>query len=180
MNNNEAIADRIEEVLRDMFAHFGQYDLGITEYSLFYNPAKHAAWFIVVFFREKDKLRDALTTGGCYHIHTFLNGEFDKVDDVSGFPRVISFEAGNRPMEKVDIEKLIERIVNRQHAQKGVPGEVNSNECNFCGHDFENHELLCSLDDQNETPTKGWIIRPEPECTCFHTWSANYSAAHSW
>jgi hypothetical protein len=174
MNNSELIADRIEEIIGRMFTHFRSFESGATQYSMFYNPQKHASWFILIFFADKNQLRKALKSGVCYQIHRYLINELDKATETSNIERSIYFEIGNRPEEKNDIDNLLELLVKRQEALMAIVDKGNIKECANCGHDFDKHQLLCNLKEDNTTATEGWIICPEEDCICFQTWSANY------
>jgi hypothetical protein len=174
MNNSELIADRIEEVIARMFAYFRSFSPGATEYSMFYNPGKHASWFIIIFFADKNQLRESLKNGICYQMYSYLNSELDNVAETSTIKRLISFEPGNQPKEQIDIDNFCERLINKQEALIKGTNKSDIGECNNCGHNFEKHQLLCNLKEDSSTPTEGWIICPEEDCNCFQTWSANY------
>ena len=174
MNDNNLTADKIEEVIGRMFAHFRSIDSGVTEYSMFYNKRMHASWFILIFFADKNNLRNGLKNGICYQIHTYLSKELDKFPETANIVRSISFEGGRRPEEKIEIDNLFEHLVKKQEALSKTANKVNIAECSNCGHDFNKHELLCSLNEDSATPTEGWIICPDEDCNCFQTWSANY------
>ena len=176
MNNGELLADRIEEIIRRMFAHFRSFGIEATEYSMFYNPRRHASWFILIFFAGKNQLRQGLKNGICFQIYNYLNNELNNAAETSNIERSISFEFGNRPEEQRDIDNLFELLLTRQEALKAVANKENIGDCGNCGHDFDKHQLLCNLNEGNATPTEGWIICPEEDCTCFQTWSANYKA----
>jgi hypothetical protein len=176
MNDNNLIANKIEEVIGRIFAHFRSVDLGVTEYSIFYNQRMHASWFIVVFFADKKNLWNGLKNGICYQIHTYLSKELDKFPETANIVRSISFEEGRRPEEKIETDKLFEHLVQKQKALSNAANETNNAECTNCGHDFNKHELRCNLNEDSTTPTEGWIICPDENCNCFQTWSANYKA----
>jgi len=174
MNNNELIADRVDEIIAGMFAHFRSFAAGATEYSMFYNPGRHASWFIMIFFADKNQLREALKNGICYQIHNYLSNELDNAAETSTIKRSISFEPGNRPKEQIDIDNLFESLAKKQETLvKGIDKSI-TGECGSCGHDFDKHQLLCNLKEDSTTPTEGWIICPQEECNCFQTWGTNY------
>jgi len=176
MNNSEFIADRIEEIIGRMFAHFRSFGTGATEYSMFYNPCRHASWFILIFFADKKQLREELKNGFCFQIYNYLSNELDNTAETSNIERSISFHLGIRPEEQNDIDNLFEILLKRQEALKAVTNKENIKECGNCGHDFDKHQLLCNLKEGNATATEGWIICPEEDCNCFQTWSANYES----
>jgi hypothetical protein len=176
MNNSELIADRIEEIIGRMFAYFRSFGSGATEYSMFYDPRRHASWFIIIFFADKNQLREALKNGVCYQVYNYLSSELDNAAETSTIGRSISFELGNRPKEQIDIDNLFERLAKKQEALIKATNKSNTGECGNCGHDFDKHQLLCNLKEDSAAPTEGWIICPEEDCNCFQTWSANYKA----
>ena len=173
---NFLIADRIEEIIGRMFAQFRSIDTGTLEYSIFHIPKRHASWFILIFFSDKSRLKEGLETGACYQIYNYLSNELDNTTETSNIERYISFELGNRPIKQSDTDNLFELLLKRQEAIKATVNKENIGECGNCGHDFDKHQLLCNLEDDNSTPTEGWIICPEENCSCFQTWSANYKA----
>ncbi len=176
MSKPEVIADKIEEVIGQMFAASKSLDPKPSEYSIFYNPKKHASWFIVIFFADSNLLKKGITNGVCYQVYTYLQDEFNSADEISTIDRTIYFEPENRPFEKDDIDNLFERLIARYQAQMKVAGKEDIKECGSCGHDFNKHELACNLSEDDGTPIEGWIMCPEENCTCFQTWSADYRA----
>ena len=176
MNRSELIGDRIEEIIGRMFKHFSSFDSGVTQYSMFYNPRRHASWFIIIFFADKTQLSSALKNGVCYQIYSYVNNELDNITETSNIERSISFESGNQPKKQSDIDNLFELLLKKQESLKAVAGQENVGKCGNCGHDFDKHQLLCNLNEVNTAPTEGWIICPDEECSCFQTWSANYKA----
>jgi hypothetical protein len=177
MDNSDYIADRIEEIIGRMFAHFKSFDPGATEYSIFYNPKRNPSWFILIFFADRIRLREGLKDGICYQMYNFLTQELDSAAETSNIERSISFEFGARPKEQNDIDHLFELLVKKQEVLKTEVNKTHIGACGNCGHDFDKHQLLCNLNEDNATPTQGWIICPEEDCNCFQTWSANYKAA---
>src|SRR5258706_1791194 len=107
MNHNDLIADKIEEVIGRMFANFRSLEIGPTEYSVFYDPNKHTSWFIVIYFADSNKLKDAIKQGVCYQVYSYLLTELNNVHEISKIDRSIFFESGNRPAEKLDIENAL-------------------------------------------------------------------------
>jgi hypothetical protein len=174
MNNNERIADRIEEIISRMFEYFRSVESGATQYSVFYNPKKRASWFIIIFFGDKECLRNGLENGICYQIYNYISNELNKAVETSNIERSIFFELGNRPENQSEIDNLFELLLKRQESLNAVANKENIGECANCGHNFDKHQLLCNLQEDNTTPTEGWIICPEDDCNCFQTWSADY------
>ena len=177
MNNSDRIADKIEEIIGRMFAHFRSFDSGVTQYSILYYPRRHVSWFILIFFADKNNLRNGLMNGTCYRIYNYLINELNNIAETSNIERSISFESGNRPEEQGDIDNLFELLLKRQESLKNVANKENIRECGNCEHAFDKHQLLCNLNENNATPTEGWIICPEENCNCFQTWSADYEAS---
>jgi hypothetical protein len=50
MNQNELIADMIEEVIGRLFTAFLQHSPTISEYSIYFDPKKYSSWFVELFF----------------------------------------------------------------------------------------------------------------------------------
>lgn len=174
MINNELIADKIEEVIKEMCMEFGAIEPKTSEYLILHNPKKQASWFIVIFFANINQLKDGLKNGVCYQIHSYILDNLNKIDDISNIDRTIFFESGNRPIEKKDIESLFGKLVNKMEGLQKDTGKTNLQICGGCGHNFDNHQLMCYRKDEDSAPTEGWMICPEENCNCFQTWSANY------
>lgn len=172
--NNDIIADKIEEAIGQMFSDFSSQEFGPTEYSIFYNPQKQTSWFIVIYFSDNNTLKTAIKQGICYQIHTFLLNEINKVPNIAKIDKSISFEFGNRPSEKVDIENMLEQLIAKMNSLLKEVSKSNIIICSNCGHDFDKHQLMCNLIDDKATPTDGWIMCPEEDCNCFQTWGTNY------
>ncbi|MES2284044.1 MAG: hypothetical protein V4547_00065 [Bacteroidota bacterium] len=172
--NNDLIADKTEEVIGRMFSNFRSQEGGPTEYSMLYDPNKHPSWFIVIYFPDSNILKDAIKQGVCYNIYSYLLNEFNNDLEISKIDKSISFEYGNRPAEKTDIENALRQLIAKFKSQQKVAGKTDIKICGTCGHDFDKHQLLCNLVDDKVTPTEGWIMCPEENCNCFQTWGANY------
>jgi hypothetical protein len=114
--------------------------------------------------------------GICYQIHSYLLNEWNGMPEISKIVKSISFEFGNRPTEKFDIENTLRQLIAKANSQAKVAGKPDIKICGICGHDFDKHQLLCNLIEDKTTPTEGWIMCPEENCTCFQTWSASYKA----
>ena len=177
MVSNDFIADKIEEVVGRMFAYFKSIETGVTEYSILFNPQQSKTWFIVLFFESSDILKNNLTNGICYQLHSYLLNELTAITEILDIERLVSFEQGNRPIAKSGIDSLFNKLLTRLEGQKNVSNKENIQTCGTCGHNFDNHKLLCNLGDREETPKEGWIICPEENCNCFQTWSANYKTS---
>ena len=165
--NNDIIADKIEEAIRQMFSDFKSQEFGPTEYSIFFNPEKHSSWFIVIYFADSNTLKTAIKQGTCYKIYSFLLNELNKVPEIYKLDKSISFEFGNRPSEKIDIENVLVRLIDKMDSLQKVAGKSDIKKCGSCGHDFDKHQLMCNLNDGKATPTDGWIMCPEENCNCF-------------
>jgi hypothetical protein len=128
--DSELIADKIEEVIERMFREFRSFEPKASEYSIFYNPKKHASWFVLIFFADTNQLRDGLKSGVCYHIHSFLLSELNKIDEISNIDRSIFFESGKRPIEKEEIDNLFEKLLVKMEGLQMTVGKANVNP--FC------------------------------------------------
>jgi hypothetical protein len=179
MNSNDLIADKIEEVIGRMFANFRSLEIGPTEYSMFYDPNKHASWFIVIYFADSRKLKDAIKQGVCYQVYSYLLNELNNVHEIFKIDKSITFEYGNRPAEKMDIENALRQLIAKLKSQHKVAAKRGNKICGMCGHDFDKHQLLCNLTDNKVPPTEGWIMCPEENCNCFQTWGANYKTENT-
>jgi len=172
--NNELIADKLEEVIGRMLTHFKTLNPKPSEYSILYNPQKHASWFILIFFADINQLRDGLKSGACYQIHSFMLDELSKIGEISDVDRSIFFESGNRPNEKADIVNLYGKLLDKLEGLSKTTDKANIKTCGGCGHNFDEHQLLCFRIDETTPPTDGWMMCPEENCNCFLTWGANY------
>lgn len=177
MVSNDFIADKIEEIIGRMFDYFKSIKIGVTEYSILFNPQKGRTWFIVFFFANREVLKNNLNNGICYQLHSYLLNELNKTTEVSNIERVVSFEQGNRPILKTEIDALLNIMLTRIDGQKNVANKEIIETCGICGHKFDNHKLLSNLEDSEAIPKEGWIICPEENCNCFQTWSANYKSS---
>jgi len=176
MIDNEIIADKIEEVIGRMFSKFSSFEPKPSQYSIFYNPKKHASWFILIFFADIYQLRDGLKSGACYQIHSFLTSELNKDDEISNTGRSIFFESGNRPIEKTEIDNLFEKLLVKMEGLQMTVGKSDVKICGSCGHDFDKHQMLFLNDSGNiDITTEGWMICPEENCNCFGTWDTNFN-----
>ena len=177
MVSNNFIADKIEEVIERMFADFKSIKIGVTEYSVLFNPQKSKTWFIILYFENGNTLNDNLNNGICYQLHNYLLNELNKTTEISDIERLVSFESGKRPIEKNEIDNILSFLLTRLEGLKNAANKENIQTCGGCGHNFDNHKLLCNLEDGEATPKEGWIICPEENCNCFQTWSANYKTS---
>jgi len=172
--NNDFIADKMEEVIGQMFSNFKTQEFEPTEYSIFFNPKKYSYWFIVIYFPDSNTLRKGMKRGLCYQIYSYLINELNSIPEISQIDKSISFEFGKRPTEILDIENVLGQLVMKMNSQQKVAGKADIKICGNCGHDFDKHQLMCNLIDDTTTPTEGWIMCPEENCNCFQTWGANY------
>ena len=172
--NNNGIADRIEEIIRRMFLIFRELKPNSTEYSLFYDPKKDSAWYILIFFADNNQLKEAIKNGVCFHIHSFLANEL-KDSEISHVENIIYFESGNRPTEELEIDNLFEKLLEKTESLRKNAEKTNVTDCGCCGHDFDKHQLMTYQKDFGNTTAEGWIMCPEENCNCFLTWGTNYS-----
>ena len=173
-NNNDFIADKIEEAIGQMLSNFNTQEMGPTEYSIFFNPKKYSYWFIVIYFVDNNTLRKVMKQGVCYQIHSYLLNKFNSIPEISNIDKSISFEFGKRPTDMMDIENALSQLIMKMNSLLKVAGKTDNKICSNCGHDFDKHELMCNLGEDMTTPTEGWIMCPEENCNCFLTWGANY------
>jgi hypothetical protein len=176
MGQYDLIADKIEVVMRQMFADFNETNPIASEFSILFNPIKHNTWFISVFFKDKTELNAAIKNGTCYSINKYLLNKFDEEFIFANIHKLIVFEPGSRPSDTSEFDALFDRLTVKLQALQNAKGNVSETICSNCGHDFNNHELRCISIEENETPKEGWIMCPEENCTCFQTWSANYDS----
>jgi len=175
MNTSESIADRIEEVIGDMFAAFRPYESGATEYCMFYDPKKHSSWLIVIFFSDKNDLTRSLKDGICYQIHKYIKEGLDNHLETTNIKSTIFFEPGHRPVEQEKANDLFNSLLKKIQGPKDPVAFGDKKMCGYCGHDLDNHELLFNKKSEEiNMPTEGWIACPAEGCNCFQTWSANY------
>jgi hypothetical protein len=172
--NNDLIADKLEEVIGKIFNDSRLFNPKPFEYLVLHNPIKNSSWFIIIFFTDVYQLREGLKNGVCYQIHSILLDELNKIEEISNINHSIYFESGDRPNEKLEIDNLYEKILGKTEGLQKTANRANIKICGCCGHDFDKHQLLCFNNDEASTPTDGWIICPEEDCSCFQTWSADY------
>jgi len=173
MTNNDK-ADRIEETIGRVFAYVKTFDSGVTEYSILFNPQKHASWFILIFFSDMERLREGLEGGLCNLIYTYINNQLNEDPGTADMERHIYFEAGKRPTERPDMENMLERLIKKTELREQAAGQTDSKTCANCGHDSDGHILLYNTPEGGSPPTEGWMICHEGDCNCFHTWGAGY------
>ncbi|MFA7209023.1 MAG: hypothetical protein WC120_01935 [Parcubacteria group bacterium] len=193
MISSKLIADKIEAVIKKMFVELGTSEIGVSEYSLLYDPKKHSSWFIVIFFSDKNQLKVGLRSGICHVIHSYLSNGLNEIEEISNINRLISFESGKCPKEKQSADNLFVKSLARMHGLqkeeqnagslfnkllagtgwlRKIFGESNVKTCGMCGHDFKKHEMLFDgKSGKLDRATEGWTICPEENCNCFQTWS---------
>jgi hypothetical protein len=175
MTDNELIADKIEKVVGQIFTEFGSVVPTASEYSILYNPHKHASWFIVIYFSDTTQLRDGLKNEVCYQMHSYLLAQIDMIGLKIGL--AIFFDYGHQPTEKSDIDNLYRTLLSKMEGLQKTYGKADVKICGSCGHDFDKHQLLCTgMNGKVDITTEGWMICPEDNCNCFSTWSINYKA----
>ena len=175
MNQNELIADKIEEVIGKMFQAFSEFEPKSSEYSLYYDPNKYPSWFVELYFSDRSQLNTAIENGTCYEIHSYLSNEFENIAELKDINRAIYFEFGNRPENQTEyLEshiKLIEKTKRLSKPNKKTDSDI----CKSCGHSFDKHQLKGHINEETNSPIEGWITCPEENCNCFLTWDANYN-----
>jgi hypothetical protein len=175
MSQNEVIADKIEEVIGRMFFAFSEYETKSSEYSLCFNPSKYRAWFIEIYFPDRNQLRIAINNGTCYEIHRYLLKEFEGIEELESVERSIFFEFGNRPVNEEDYGNRHSILIEKTKRLLGASGQSDVKSCYGCGHDFDLHQLRGFTSNGSDAPTEGWIMCPDENCNCFLTWGANYN-----
>jgi len=174
MTDQNVFADKIEAIIMEIFSGLAERNFQGLEYAILYDPKKHKTWLIVFFFKDMMELKTALRDGTCYGMHQFLLAFFEQESKTERIEKLVSFQLGARPVTVIDNKDLFDKLTNK--LQSLLDGSHDKSICAGCGHNFDNHELMC-IREADETPFEGWIICPEENCTCFSTWSANYEGA---
>jgi hypothetical protein len=175
--SSDSVAGSLEGSIGRMLAYIKSLTSGVTEYSILFDAKKHNTWFIVIFFSDKTQLSNGLENGLCFQIFSYLNNEFIRTPETTNINRSISFVSGNRPKHANEVSNLFEQLIKKEIAANLTAGKGGISECGVCGHNFDNHKLLCNLKDDKTTPTEGWMICPEQDCNCFQIWGADFKAA---
>ena len=160
MSEINLLADKIEGSINKTFAVAGQ-ESGMWNYALLFDDKKSEYWVIVLFFRDKIQLKNALNTTLCYRIHQFLQNELKLIDE--GLQVSIRFDTGDYPSNNKEYGQLLEKHLKRYDTLKDENGKDQL--CSWCGHDWSKHKLY-KIGDVLE----GWITCPEEDCFCFATW----------
>lgn len=174
MHKNDLIADKIEAIIQQMFTEFGESEYKPTEFGILHNPVKSNLWFIPIFFADNALLQKNLNNGICYKIYQYLLGEFDKTEDIDSIEYTIIFEPGSCPATQAGYDNLYAQLLEKREASMKDADQANIKICNNCGHNFDKHQLMTIPDNENSTPTSGWILCPEDGCNCLMTWGASY------
>src|SRR5688572_14887368 len=175
MRQYDLIADKIEEVIGNMFYAVQTEYSKQFEYSLLFNPNKHHTWFVVLFSPALTNFRNALQDGTCYLLYNYLVDIFSKDEFLTNIDIFTSLEVGNRPTTNEDHDTLFMALSNKLNRLRNTRESTNQTICIDCGHDFNEHQLMSFRNDESQAPKEGWIMCPVETCTCFKTWSANYS-----
>lgn len=172
MRQYELIADKIEEVLGNMFHGTETSYSRQFGYSLLFNPNKHHTWFVVLFSPTVTNLKKALQDGTCYLLHRHLKDNFSSDELLRNIDIFTDFEVGDRPTANEAYDTLFVSLTNKLGRLRNSTDQPN---CADCGHDFNEHNLMTFRNDESETIKEGWIMCPVENCTCFKTWGANYT-----
>jgi len=179
MDTNE-IADKIEQILADMFAHSQELQPRAMECSILHNPTSHPAWFIALFFENEEQLQLGLKQGNCYKLYMYLTNTLAQDEALDDLEIHIRFESGDRPVEQTSYDQLLEKYLTAIASSSLTPEKQTSPKtCSLCGHDFDAHQFLGQIKEGETVPYEGWIICPVEGCNCFMTWSANYKGGDS-
>jgi hypothetical protein len=166
MREINLLADKIEQAINKMFAHFAEHNSGMCNYALLFNPKKSEKWLVVLVFSDMAKLKSSLNNGFCYNAYQFLQNELILID--KELPISIRFDSGEYPSNKLEYEQLLEKhtvtfdTLNNEKGQQQI--------CRQCGHDWSKHRLTGLKTEDYPIPMEGWMACPEEECTCFMTW----------
>ncbi len=175
MRQYDLIADKIEDVVSNMF-HAVQMEYSKEfAYSLLFNPNKRHTWFVVLFSPTYDNFKKALQDGTCYLLYKYLMDNFSQDEVLRNIDIFTSFEIGDRPTTNEVYETLFAKLNMKLDRLRNTNESSNQTNCIDCGHDFNDHQLMTFRSDESETLKEGWIMCPVDNCTCFKTWSANYS-----
>ena len=162
MDEINLLADKIEQAIRNVFAHAAEHESGMWNYALLFDSKKSENWVVVLFFKDKIQLKKSLNnTGFCYWINKFLENELTLIDEQLLVD--IRFGTGEYPSNDVEYEHLLENHIKIYDTLKNEEGKEQV--CSRCGHDWGKHKL-CRIGDVLE----GWMTCPEEDCFCFMTW----------
>ena len=175
MTQDDSIADKIEEAIGNMFHAVKTDNSKQFSYSLLFNPKKSSTWFVVLFAPTITNLKKSLQDGTCYLLYSYLLDIFSKDEELQSIDIFTSFEIGDRPTNNEAYNTLLMALSNKLDRLRNSNESSNKVNCIDCGHDFNEHQLMTFRNDESETPKEGWIMCPVENCTCFKTWSANYS-----
>lgn len=175
MRQNELIADKIEEGIRNMFHAVQTEYSNQFSYSLLFNPNKRHTWFVVLFSPALVNFKKALQNGTCYLLYSYLVDNFTKDELLRNIEIFASFEIGDRPTTNEAYDTLFIALSNKFDRLRKTNESPDQTICIDCGHDFNEHQLMTLRNDESETVKEGWLMCPVETCTCFKTWSANYS-----
>lgn len=175
MRQYDLVADKIEEVILHMFHAVQTEHSKEFAYSLLFNPTKGNTWFVVLFSPTISNFKKALQDGTCYFLYSYLVDNFSNDEVLTNIDIFTSFEIGDRPTTNESYDTLLTALSNKLDRLRKTNDSADQTICNDCGHDFNEHQLMTFRNDNSETVKEGWIMCPVETCTCFKTWSANYS-----
>ena len=172
---NDQIGDLLEQMIHSMF-HAGQGHIPEScSYSMLMDSQASGRWHIALFFPDVPTLREHMESGLCYWMHQTIVQQLQEHEDTRELLTNISFETGERPESREAYTGLLQQLEDKLaklNATQGMPPGAN---CDSCGHPFDEHQMMGQINEGEEAPTEGWMMCPEEDCTCFRTWSANYS-----
>lgn len=173
MSDYNEKADLIDQVLRYLIQQTSEVQNPPSEYAMYIDPALSDTWLLVVYFPDLPKLRKALQTGLCYNIHKFLKGLLEAQEGLKEDAFHIVFDHGQRPQTEDEAVAYFggkyRQLDVLTHSQPDASGN-----CPQCGHPMEEHQMLGIPNENSASVEEGWIICPNENCTCFHTWGVKY------
>ncbi len=172
MENNPPLIDQLDQFVSQMFRACLTLDPKPANYIVLQEPeSSDPHWLILVFFENTAVLREAIKNGICYQVHEYMSTNLNNVEQFRPLKKVILFESGVIPQEESALETMFDNIIKKLYTLAQSNDDATTNTCSLCQHDFNAHKMLGQVDEIAGAPTKGWMMCPEEDCTCFRTWS---------
>ncbi|GAB4251502.1 MAG: hypothetical protein Kow0027_15480 [Saprospiraceae bacterium] len=172
MKNLNEKADVVEQVLPYLIQQTKEVENPPSEYAMYIDPVISDTWLLVVYFETIEKLRKALKSGLCYNIHKFLQQVLAEQEILKEEVFDIVFDHGKRPDTEEKALSYFGKLYRKLEKMREDTAHA-SNTCAQCGHPKDQHSLLGFPNENSTNIEEGWMICPEEDCTCFHTWSVN-------